>query len=180
MINYMMQNSKGKTPAMSYSVPVHSKYIENIPARTFSKSQMDTFQLKPEEQLDRKDLLMTLNAYITQKLSAKTLDGHSSVSRTKETSPYDNRVKPLHIDQFDGIISKEKLGGFEMKPQFLQRPVSELVSGSTQNDLKLSLTPIDGKGFIYIIYVCMLILFLFLFPFNSVIFKLCSGNPGII
>ncbi|XP_060539572.1 receptor-type tyrosine-protein phosphatase N2 isoform X1 [Pantherophis guttatus] len=143
MINYMMQNSKGKTPAMIYSVPVHSKYIESIPARTFSKSQMDIFQLKPEEQFDRKDLLMTLNAYITQKLSAKNLDGHSSVSRTKETSPYDNRVKPLHIDQFDGIISKEKLGGFEMKPQILQRPVSGLVSGSTQNDLKLSLTPID-------------------------------------
>ncbi|XP_026536730.1 receptor-type tyrosine-protein phosphatase N2 [Notechis scutatus] len=143
MINYMMQNSKGKTPAMTFSVPVHSKYIENIPARSFSKSQMDTFQLKPEEKLDRKDLLMTLNAYITQKLSAKNLDGDSSVSRTKGIYPYDNRVKPLHIDQFDGITSKEKLAGFEMKPQFLQRPVSGLVSGSTQNDLKLSLTPID-------------------------------------
>ncbi|XP_029140109.1 receptor-type tyrosine-protein phosphatase N2 [Protobothrops mucrosquamatus] len=143
MINYMMQNSNGKTPGMTYTVPVHSKYIENIPARTFSKSQMDTFQLKPEEQLDRNDLLMTLNAYITQKLSAKNLDGRSSVSRTKETSPYGNRAKPLHNDQFDGIMSKEKLGSFEMKPQFLQRPVSGLVSGSTKNDLKLSLSPID-------------------------------------
>ncbi|XP_032090864.1 receptor-type tyrosine-protein phosphatase N2 [Thamnophis elegans] len=143
MINYIMQNSRGKTPAMTYSVPVHSKYIENIPARILNKSQMDTFQLKPEEQLGRKDLLMKLNAYITQKLSGKNLDGHSSVSRTKETFPYDNSVKPLHIDQFDGIISKEKLGGFEMKPQFLQRPVSGSVSGSARNDLKLSLNPID-------------------------------------
>ncbi|XP_070585569.1 receptor-type tyrosine-protein phosphatase N2 [Erythrolamprus reginae] len=143
LINYMMQNSKGKTPAMTYSVPVHSKYIENIPARILSKSQMDTFQPKPEEQLNRKDLLMALNAYITQKLSSKTLDGLSSVSRTKETSPYDNRVKPLHTDQFDGIKSKEKLGGFEMNPQFPQRPVSGFVSGSTQNDPKLSLTPVD-------------------------------------
>ncbi|KAK9396098.1 receptor-type tyrosine-protein phosphatase N2 [Crotalus adamanteus] len=34
-------------------------------------------------------------------------------------------------------------GSFEMKPQFLQRPVSGLVSGSTKNDLKLSLSSID-------------------------------------
>ncbi|XP_025025378.1 receptor-type tyrosine-protein phosphatase N2-like, partial [Python bivittatus] len=143
MINYMMQSSKGKTPAMTYSVPAHSKYIENFPARTFSKSQMDTLLLKPEEQLDRKGLLVALNAYITQKSSAKNLDGRSSVSRTKETSPYGSRVKPLHIDHLDGTISKEKLGGFEMRPQFLQRPAPGLVSGSTQNDLKLPLTPID-------------------------------------
>ncbi|KAM6452069.1 receptor-type tyrosine-protein phosphatase N2 isoform 2-T2 [Liasis olivaceus] len=143
MINYMMQSSKGKTPAVTYSVPAHSKYIENFPARTFSKSQMDTLLLKPEEQLDRKGLLVALNAYITQKLLAKNLDGRSSVSRTKETSPYGNRVKPLHIDHLDGTISKEKLGGFEMRPQFLQRPAPGLVSGSTQNDLKLPLTPID-------------------------------------
>ncbi|KAM6452068.1 receptor-type tyrosine-protein phosphatase N2 isoform 1-T1 [Liasis olivaceus] len=146
MINYMMQSSKGKTPAVTYSVPAHSKYIENFPARTFSKSQMDTLLLKPEEQLDRKGLLVALNAYITQKLLAKNLDGRSSVSRTKETSPYGNRVKPLHIDHLDGTISKEKLGGFEMRPQFLQRPAPGLVSGSTQNDLKLPLTPIDDEG----------------------------------
>lgn len=143
MINYLMQSSKGKTPAMIYSVPAPSKYIENFPARTFSKSQMGTFLLKPEERLDRKGLLVALNAYITQKLSAKNPDGRSSVIRTKETSTYGNRVKPLHADHLDGTISKEKLGGFEMRPQFLQRPVPGLVSGSTQNDLKLPLTPID-------------------------------------
>ncbi|KAH0627585.1 hypothetical protein JD844_003494, partial [Phrynosoma platyrhinos] len=141
MINYMVQNSKGQTSTLTHPAAAHPSYIENFPGRTFSQPQMDKFPIKPEEQFDRKALLAALDAYITQKVEAKHLDGSSSVSRTKVSSSY--RFKPPQIDHLDGTLFKENAGDFEMKPPFLQRPRSGLASGSVQNDLRLPLTPVD-------------------------------------
>ncbi|XP_063003678.1 receptor-type tyrosine-protein phosphatase N2 [Elgaria multicarinata webbii] len=143
IINYMVQNSKGKTSALIRSGTAHSKYIENFPMRTFSQTQIDTFPLKPQEEFDRKALLAALNAYITQKVTAKNFDETSSVSRTKESSPYTSRLKPPQTDHLDGTLSKEKTGDFDMRPPFLRRPGSGLVPGSTQSDLRVPLTPVD-------------------------------------
>ncbi|XP_062840672.1 receptor-type tyrosine-protein phosphatase N2 isoform X4 [Anolis carolinensis] len=141
IINYMVQNSKGKTSTLTRPAAAHSKYIGNFPGRTFGQPQMDKFPLKPEEQFDRKALLAALHAYITQKVQAKNLGGGASVSRTKESSSY--RLKPSQIDHLDGKLFKEKAGDFEMWPPFLRRPGSGLASGSVQSALRVPLTPVD-------------------------------------
>ncbi|XP_066483620.1 receptor-type tyrosine-protein phosphatase N2 [Tiliqua scincoides] len=138
-INYMIQDSKGKPSSLTHSTATLSKYTDNLPARTFSQTQPDKFPLKPEE-FDRKALLSALNAYITQKVATKNLDGSS---RTKESSPYTSRLKPPQIDYLDGTLSKEKPGNFEMSPPFLQRLGSGLVPGSAQSDQGGPLTPVD-------------------------------------
>lgn len=137
----MVQDSKGKTSALT-----HSKYTGNLPLRTFSQSQTEKLSQKPEEEFDRKALLAALNAYIAQKVAMKNSGGRSSVSRSKVTSPYTNRLKPLQSDHLDGTLAKEKTGDFEMKPSFPRRPgAGGLVPGSTQNDLRIPLTAVDGK-----------------------------------
>ncbi|XP_060638557.2 receptor-type tyrosine-protein phosphatase N2 isoform X2 [Anolis sagrei] len=141
IINYMVQNSKGKTSTLTHPAAAHSKYIGNFPGRTLGQPQMDKFPLKPEEQFDRKALLAALHAYITQKVEAKNLGGGASVSRTKESSSY--RSKPSQIDHLDGKLFKEKAGDFEMWPPFLRRPGSGLTSGSVQSALRVPLTPVD-------------------------------------
>ncbi|XP_061441676.1 receptor-type tyrosine-protein phosphatase N2 [Rhineura floridana] len=143
IINYMVQNSKGKTSALTHSAAAHSKYTENLPVKTFSRPQINKFPLKLDEEFDRKALLAALNAYITQKVAAKNHDGSSSVSRTKESSPYTNRLKPPQIDNLDGTLSEEKPGDFEIRLPFLRRPGSGLVPGSAQSDRRVPLTPVD-------------------------------------
>ncbi|KAF7245996.1 Receptor-type tyrosine-protein phosphatase N2 [Varanus komodoensis] len=145
IINYMVQNSKGKIPALTHSGAANSKYFEKFPVRPFSQPQIDTFPLKPEEDFDRKALLAALNAYISQKMAAKDLDGSSSVSRTKESTPYTSRLKLKfpQIDHLDGMVSKENTGDFDMKSPFPRRPVYGLVPSSVQSDLRVPLTPVD-------------------------------------
>ncbi|XP_053119413.1 receptor-type tyrosine-protein phosphatase N2 isoform X3 [Hemicordylus capensis] len=143
IINYMVQNPKGKTSALTHSTAAHTKHTENFPVRTFGQTQAHQFPLKPKEEFDREALLAALNAYITQKVAAKNLDGSSSVSRSKESSLYSNRLKPPQIDHLDGTLSKEKTKDFEMRPSFLQRPGSGLVPSSAQGDLRVPLTTMD-------------------------------------
>nr|XP_034985730.1 receptor-type tyrosine-protein phosphatase N2 [Zootoca vivipara] len=143
IINYMVQNSKGKAPALTHSAAAHSKYTENIPVRSFSQPQGDKFLLKPDDGFDRKALLAALNAYISQKVAAKNLDGSSPVGRTKVSPPYTHRLKPPQTDHLDGTRLKEKPGDIEMRPPFIRRPGSGLVPGSVQSDTKAPLTPVD-------------------------------------
>ncbi|XP_053265466.1 receptor-type tyrosine-protein phosphatase N2 isoform X2 [Podarcis raffonei] len=143
IINYMVQNSKGKAPALTHSPAAHSKYTENIPVRTFSQPQRDKFPLKPDDGFDRKALLAALNAYISQKVAAKNLDGSAPVSRTKVSPPYTSRLKLPQADHLDGTMLKEKPGDIEMRPPFIRRPGSGLVPGSVQSDTKAPLTPVD-------------------------------------
>lgn len=151
----MVQNSKGKTSTLAHPVAAHSNYVENVPGRAFRQQQIDKFSLTPEDQFDRKALLAALNAYIAQKVQAKNLGGISSLSRTQESPSYTSRLKPPHIDHLDGAMFKEKTGDFEMNPAFLQRPISGLRLGSSQSDLRIPLTPVDGKACIYTSFVCI-------------------------
>uniref|UniRef100_A0ABM5GMW9 Receptor-type tyrosine-protein phosphatase N2 n=1 Tax=Pogona vitticeps TaxID=103695 RepID=A0ABM5GMW9_9SAUR len=139
IVNYMVQNSKGKTPTLTQSVAAHSNYVENFPVRTFRQQKIGKFSSNPEEQFDRKALLAALNAYITQKVEAKHLGGIPS----KESSSYTTRLKPPHIDHLDGTMFKEKTGDFKMNPAFLQRPISGLTFSSYQSDVRMPLTPVD-------------------------------------
>ncbi|KAJ6659348.1 hypothetical protein lerEdw1_019219 [Lerista edwardsae] len=138
-INFRVQDAKGKPSVWTHSTAPFPKYTDNLPVRTFSHTQSDNFPLKPEEELDRKALLAALNAYITQKVATKNLDGSSSGSRTKESPPCANRLKPPRIDYLDGTLSKGKPGHFEMRPPFFQQPGS----GSAQNNQLVPLTPVD-------------------------------------
>ncbi|XP_060104049.1 receptor-type tyrosine-protein phosphatase N2 [Heteronotia binoei] len=144
ILNYMVQNSKGRTSALTHSAAAHSKYTENLPMRTFNQPQKYIFPVKSEEQFDRKALLAALNAYITQKAAANNLDESFSLSRTNGASSYNSMLKPPQMDHLDGTWQKEKTGDFEMRPSFQQRPGSALVvPGSAQGNLRTPLTTVD-------------------------------------
>nr|XP_008161205.1 receptor-type tyrosine-protein phosphatase N2 [Chrysemys picta bellii] len=147
IIDYMMQKSKGKAPALT-----HQKYAENPAVRTFNQPQLENFPPESNAELDRNALISALHAYVAQKMAAQNND-KSSIGRTKWSHLYANRFRSSQSGHFDGTFAKEETEDFKMKQPFLRRPgavvlgpSSEMLSyksASPQGDLKDPLNAVD-------------------------------------
>ncbi|XP_038246183.1 receptor-type tyrosine-protein phosphatase N2 isoform X2 [Dermochelys coriacea] len=149
IIDYMMQKSKGKAPAL-----IHQKSAENPALRTFNQPQLDNFPTESDAELDRNALISALRAYVAQKMAAQNND-KSSIGRTKWSHLYANRFRSSQTGHFDGTFAKEETEDFKMNQPFLQRPgtvvlgpSSEMLSyksASPQADPKDPLNAVDEK-----------------------------------
>ncbi|EMP41120.1 Receptor-type tyrosine-protein phosphatase N2 [Chelonia mydas] len=149
IIDYMMQKSKGKAPALT-----QQKSAENLALRTFSQPQLDSFPPESDAELDRNALISALRAYVAQKMAARNND-KSSIGRTKWSHLYANRFRSSQTGHFDGTFAKEETEDFKMNQPFLQRPgavvlgpSSEMLSyksASPQGDPKDPLNAVDEK-----------------------------------
>nr|XP_006129406.1 receptor-type tyrosine-protein phosphatase N2 [Pelodiscus sinensis] len=143
IIDYMMQKSKGKAPALT-----HQKYAENPAVRTFKQPQLDNYPLESDAELDRNALIAALQAYVSQKMAARN-NNKSSAGRTKWSNFYVNRFRPAQTGHFD---AKQETEDFKMKQPFLQGPggvvlgpSSEVLSykSASQGDPKDPLNEVD-------------------------------------
>ncbi|CAM5112925.1 unnamed protein product [Natator depressus] len=149
IIDYMMQKSKGKAPALT-----QQKSAENLALRTFNQPQLDSFPPESDAELDRNALISALRAYVAQKMAARNND-KSSIGRTKWSHLYANRFRSSQTGHFDGTFAKEETEDFKMNQPFLQRPgavvlgpSSEMLSyksASPQGDPKDPLNAVDEK-----------------------------------
>ncbi|XP_050798179.1 receptor-type tyrosine-protein phosphatase N2 isoform X3 [Gopherus flavomarginatus] len=147
IIDYMMQQSKGKAPALT-----HQQYAENPAMRTFNQPQLENFPPESDAELDRNALISALHAYVAQKMSARNND-KSSIGRTKWSHLYANRFHSSQTGHFDGTLAREETEDFKMKQPFLRRPgavvlgpSSEMLtykSASPQGDPKDPLNAVD-------------------------------------
>ncbi|XP_074918305.1 receptor-type tyrosine-protein phosphatase N2 isoform X3 [Chelonoidis abingdonii] len=147
IIDYMMEQSKGKAPALT-----HQQYAENHAMRTFNQPQLENFPPESDAELDRNALISALHAYVAQKMSARNND-KSSIGRTKWSHLYANRFHSSQTGHFDGTLAREETEDFKMKQPFLRRPgavvlgpSSEMLtykSASPQGDPKDPLNAVD-------------------------------------
>ncbi|XP_030405968.1 receptor-type tyrosine-protein phosphatase N2 isoform X2 [Gopherus evgoodei] len=126
IIDYMMQQSKGKEPALT-----HQQYAENPAMRTFSQPQLENFPPESDAELDRNALISALHAYVAQKMSARNND-KSSIGRTKWSHLYANRFRSSQTGHFDGTLAREETEDFKMKQPFLQRPGAVVLGSSSE------------------------------------------------